>query len=74
MNLLFSKKDILVSLPFFIPAILGSSPFIKNVMSKFEERPGVAEVLHDVYLVAVLSISVIFLFGETFNPFIYFRF
>lgn len=74
-DLLFIYQDMLYALPFLILAIFASTPIAKNIMDKIEshENP-IPKVLLDVYLVGILLISIVFLVGEKFNPFIYFRF
>ena len=57
---------------FIIMGLAGSLPV--SALVKKLVRGGAYSVLRYVYLVAVLSVSVMFLAGSTFNPFIYFRF
>lgn len=71
-SLLLTYQDILYALPFFLLAIVGSTPLLKKVGSCFEEWK--LGLLKDAYLLGILMICIVFLFGSTFNPFIYFRF
>lgn len=71
-TLLLTYQEILYALPFFVLAIVGSTPLLKKLGNWFEQvRLG---LLKDAYILAVLMVSIVFLFGSTFNPFIYFRF
>jgi alginate O-acetyltransferase complex protein AlgI len=69
-DLLFGYQDILYAIPFLIIAIVGSLPVMKLVEKKDWHR----HVAFDLSLVGIFVVSIVFLMGATFNPFIYFRF
>lgn len=72
---LFNYQDMLYALPFILIAIIGSVPLFRYLSEKIESGESVAlKYLYDIYIFAVFAISFMFLLGETFNPFIYFRF
>ena len=84
-KLLFINKDVVSPvtvgslklwgyIPFLILGVIVSTPlwvFIRKRAKVF--RMG-STIIGDVYLVAVLVVSLVFLLGGTYNPFIYFRF
>lgn len=72
-SLLFTYQDILQALPFLIIALIASLPFFNNMMKKMDQY-SLTRYIYDCYILAVFILSLIFLLGETFNPFIYFRF
>lgn len=73
--ILFTYQDMLYALPFMILAIVGSVPLFKKISEKVENgKSNILKYLYDFYIVLILIISLIFLLGEKFNPFIYFRF
>lgn len=74
-TLMFSYQEMFYAVPFFLVAILGTLPIFKNLLGKIEGNKKLRlENVYDLYLVGILFISIIFLVGETFNPFIYFKF
>ncbi len=74
-DLLFIYQDMLYALPFLILAVFASTPIAKHLMEKIEAQNNhVFKGLLDVSLIGILLVSIVFLVGEKFNPFIYFRF
>ncbi|GAB6109359.1 MBOAT family O-acyltransferase [Fusibacter bizertensis] len=74
-DLLFIYQDMLYALPFLILAIFASTPIAKQFMDKIESKDKpIPKVLLDICILGILLISIVFLVGEKFNPFIYFRF
>ncbi len=74
-SVMFNYQEMLYAIPFIIIAVIGSTPLIKNLFIKMEENNLVyIKVLKDIYFMGILIISIIFLVGSTFNPFIYFKF
>jgi len=75
-TILFTYQDMLYAVPFILLAIIGSTPLIKNIYTKLQRKKQklVYSLLPDVYLTLIFILSIIFLLGESFNPFIYFRF
>lgn len=72
---MFTYQNMLYALPVFILAILGSIPIVKWVTEKIESEHGLGfQLLYDAYLIGIMLLSIVFLLGEKFNPFIYFRF
>ncbi|MFI3176888.1 MAG: MBOAT family O-acyltransferase [Eubacteriales bacterium] len=58
---------------FYLVAILASTPIIKNVDKHFSNRK-VWNGIYTVMLVAILLLSVSYIFSSSYNPFIYFNF
>lgn len=74
-SLLFTYQDMLHALPFLIIAFIASLPFFKNVVKRIElGSNNRLKYMYDFCLLAIFVVSLIFLMGEKFNPFIYFRF
>ncbi len=77
-TVLFTYQDMLYAIPFMIFAIIGSTPLFKHMYDRKsqqnEKQSSVFHFLADVYVSVILILSIIFLMGESFNPFIYFRF
>lgn len=74
-TLMFTYQDMFYAIPFVVLAALGSTPIFKTFKNKIEDSS--IRVLHwtrDLYLIGLLVITVMLLVGETFNPFIYFKF
>ena len=63
---------------FLIFAILASTPLFKNMFSKLSEQLNARDkslyVLQTLFNAAILIITTIMLVGQTYNPFLYFRF
>lgn len=63
---------------FLIFAILASTPLFKNIFSKLSEQLNARDkslyVLQTLFNAAILIITTIMLVGQTYNPFLYFRF
>ncbi len=75
-SLMFDYQSILYALPFFALAGIGSTPVVKKIIgdgAHMDRRKGLA-VVKDGYLIIVMILALVFLVGETYNPFIYFRF
>ncbi len=70
---LLEYQSILYALPFIIVAIIASVPLFKKLALKLEHKKITAYLL-DFYLIVVFLITMSFLVGSSFNPFIYFRF
>lgn len=74
-SIMVNYQDIFYSVPYIILAIIGSTPIIKEIFNVFEEKKSpFANVISDIYALAIVFLSIMFLVGETFNPFIYFKF
>lgn len=74
-TILFDYQDMLYAVPFIIFAVIGAVPIMKNIFELIENRKSnVLKYLKDIYIIGCLVLSIIFLLGEKFNPFIYFRF
>lgn len=74
-SIMFTYQDMFYAVPFIILAILGSVPIFEIIKNKVEMGKFSSIILiNDLYFVGVLFISIIFLVGESFNPFIYFKF
>ncbi len=74
-SLLFTYQDMLYALPFLIIASAASLPLFKNTVEKIESGSNKQlKYLYDFFLLVIFVISLIFMMGEKFNPFIYFRF
>lgn len=66
-------------LPFLIVGFFITTPiFVSGIRGKVVElkkkHDGLMGVVNDLYIIIVLLISLMFLIGGTYNPFIYFRF
>lgn len=74
-TLLFSYQNMLYATPFVILAVIGSTPIVKMVSNRMKlEKSITLNVIKDLSLFIVFIVSIMFLVGETFNPFIYFKF
>ncbi len=74
-TVMIEYQDIFYALPYFSLAIIGSTPLVKNSMEYFEKtKRKFNHIIIDLYHISILFIVVIFLVGDTFNPFIYFKF
>jgi alginate O-acetyltransferase complex protein AlgI len=73
-QLLFEYQDILQAAPFYIIAIIACTPLFKKINNKSGSEKLLNKVVYDTFLIIILAVSIIFLVGETYNPFIYFRF
>ncbi len=67
---MLNNLGILYLWPYFILAILGSTPIIKLLLDKLNK----IGFLYDLYLLLILGICFMFLINNSYNPFIYFRF
>ncbi len=74
-SLLFNYPDILHALPFLVIAFVASLPWFRDMVRKIESGSNQQlKHLYDLYLLAVLVVSLVFSMGQKFNPFIYFQF
>ena len=74
-DLLFIYQDMLYAIPFLILAVFASTPLTQRFMARIEAQDNpVFKVLLDISIIGILMVSIVFLVGEKFNPFIYFRF
>lgn len=74
-TIMFTYQNILYAVPFIILAIIGSVPVLKNISTKINLGKSILlTTVNDLYIMIVLLASLILLVGETFNPFIYFKF
>ena len=55
-----------------IVAVIGSTPLIKNALSRTNEK--VKAVLSPIVCASVLIVSTAYIIGGSYNPFLYFRF
>lgn len=68
-------QNILFAMPFFILAIIGSTPMVKIIGHRIESGGHwILKCASDLYLIGIFVMSIAILLGEQFNPFIYFRF
>lgn len=58
---------------FIILGIVGATPIVKKIFDKLNKHR-VTSLVYDVFLLAILLASLLFLINGSFNPFIYFRF
>ncbi len=72
-NFLAFNSEIMVSLPFVFLGIIGSIPIYKIIKNKFENNI-VYFALESAFLFLIFTLSLLFLLGSTYNPFIYFKF
>ncbi len=74
-TLVLTYPNIFYAVPFTILAVLGSGPIFNILSTKLKVKSGsVVTLARDICIVGVLAMSIVFLVGETFNPFIYFKF
>jgi len=71
-SFLFDYQPILYTVPFMLAGIFFSFPLYKKMEDKIT-GPGMRMAL-DVTLLIVFMVSIMFLAGENYNPFIYYRF
>jgi len=69
----FQKLNIIHLWPYYILAIIGSIPLMKNIFKFLNKRVFIG-IIYDVYLVAIFLICITYLITSSYNPFIYFRF
>lgn len=62
------------NLYFLILSILLSTPLFKNIYIRFKNKIGFSSIVEGVFVIFVLLLSTAFLLGDTYNPFLYFRF
>lgn len=74
-SLMLNYQDIFYSIPYIILAVVGSTPIIKNTINRIENAGNsFSYKINDLFHMGILLASIVFLVGETFNPFIYFKF
>lgn len=74
-TIMFEYQDILHAIPFIVLAVIGSMPVFKIISEKIKTDKSIwTNTIKDLSIVTVLVVSIMFLVGETFNPFIYFKF
>lgn len=59
---------------FLMLAILLSTPLFRNIYFRIKNRIVFSQILEGIFVILILLISTAFLLGETYNPFLYFRF
>ena len=74
-SIYFIYQDMLYAIPFLLLATVGSLPLYKRLNAYIEQSSQHwAKYAMDLYLVIVLVLSIALLVGDSFNPFIYYRF
>ena len=73
-KLIFALKQYTVLPLLMAAACLPVLPKLQEWFSKSEKRERIGNVLASVAATGLLILSVVFLLGQTYNPFIYFRF
>ena len=73
-KLLLTNQNILYTLPMIFIAIVASTPIIPAVLKRLEHSGSWVKILFDSFVFCMIIVSIIVLSGETFNPFIYYRF
>lgn len=68
-----NKLSILHLLPFMILAIIGTTPFMKMLYEKMDQKFTLS-IIYDLFLAIVFIICSMYLISNSFNPFIYYRF
>ncbi len=58
---------------FIVFGIIGSTPFMKNMIKRFCNNI-INEAIYDVFVIIIFFCCLLFLINNSFNPFIYFRF
>ena len=71
---LFVNDNVMPVMPYFVLAVIFAAPLINKVTYKAAEKSSIAAYASDFSLIIIFLVSIIFLVGSTFNPFIYFRF
>lgn len=69
-NTIFSIKDNILLIPL---CVISSVPLFSNINNKLSSNKAY-QVLKPIMLLGVFILTVIYLVGQTFNPFLYFRF
>lgn len=64
---------LLNNFPYFLVAILFSSPIMKILFNKIKNK-GVKTFIENLCLLVILCLCIVFLICNSYNPFIYFRF
>lgn len=74
-TIMVNYQDLFYGAPYIILAAIGCTPAIKKLYNSIEDskRPYV-RIINDVVLATITFVAIAFLVGETFNPFIYFKF
>ena len=58
-------------------AVIGATPFLKNIILKLKEIPKlnkIINILEPVYIMILLFVITAYLVDNSYNPFLYFRF
>jgi hypothetical protein len=71
---IFQNPDIVIPVIIFLPlAIFGSLPVMKNLFATMNKKLS-GRIAVNIWTIAIFYLSVVMLLGQTYNPFIYFRF
>ena len=74
-TIMIDYQDIFYAIPYIILAVIGSTPLVKNIFNSMKKKGSTfVYSINDIFYMGVLLTSIVFLIGETFNPFIYFKF
>ena len=70
---IYNNYDLCISLIFMLFAIIGMFPIIPKISEKFKDNK-IAKLLSYPILLGVFGITIVILLGNSYNPFIYFKF
>lgn len=74
-EMITTYQNVLYVFPYFFIAIIASMPLFSQIKKKIEDGNSMMlKVTCDIINLVVMVVSIIYLSGESFNPFIYFRF
>lgn len=73
-SIFYSDFTLICSLPFIVLGVIFMTPLLKKVFLKLEKRYAIFIPIKYLLYLAIFGLSIVLLIGNSYNPFIYFRF
>lgn len=73
-SIFYSDFTLICSLPFIVLGAIFMTPLLKKVFLKLEKRYAIFIPIKYLLYLAIFGLSIVLLIGNSYNPFIYFRF
>lgn len=70
---IYNNYDLAIALLFSVFAFIGMFPILPKIESKIKKNI-FTEIISCIILLAIFGITIVFLLGNSYNPFIYFKF
>ncbi|MEA3478899.1 MAG: MBOAT family O-acyltransferase [Bacteroidota bacterium] len=70
----FRSLNILYYIPFLIPALIFSTPFLHNLSEKIKAKGGINQLILDLIYLVLFLFTLTFIISKGFNPFMYVEF